>query len=161
MKIVPLFLDVVMIVAGCASLILFATVSSEAAPEWQCQPTPADALGPFYQPNAPVRASVGQGYVLSGVVKSAQDCAAIAGARIEFWLAGPSGDYDDDHRATVIAEPSGAYRFESNFPPNYSFRPPHIHVRVSAPGFKPLVTQHYPQQGQSQASFDLVLIPEG
>jgi protocatechuate 3,4-dioxygenase beta subunit len=132
-----------------------------AAPEWQCQPTPGDALGPFYQANAPVRPSVGQGYVLSGVVKSAKDCAAIAGARIEFWLAGPSGDYDDDHRATVIAGPSGAYRFESNYPPQYSFRPPHIHLKVSAPGFNPLVTQHYPQKSRSEATFDLVLIPKG
>ncbi len=124
-------------------------------------PTPADALGPFYQPNAPLRASVGKGYVLSGVVKSSKDCAPIAGARIEFWLAGPSGDYDDDHRAMVVADQAGAYRFESNYPPKYSFRPPHIHLMVTAPGFKTLVTQHYPQKGQSQATFDLVLIPAG
>jgi protocatechuate 3,4-dioxygenase beta subunit len=154
-------LHMVLATAGFASLALFAVAVAGAAPEWQCRPTPADALGPFYQPNAPLRASVGQGYVLSGVVKSAHDCAPIAGARIEFWLAGPSGDYDDDHRASVLADQAGAYRFESNYPPKYSFRPPHIHLKVSAPGFKSLVTQHYPRQGQSQASFDLVLIPAG
>jgi protocatechuate 3,4-dioxygenase beta subunit len=129
--------------------------------EYKCPPTPADALGPFYQANAPVRASVGKGYVLSGVVKSARDCAPIQGARIEFWLAEPSGDYDDQHRATVVANQTGAYRFESNYPPRYSFRPPHIHLKVSAPGFKTLVTQHYPQKGQTQATFDLVLAPAG
>lgn len=154
-------LHMVLAIASCASLAVFAVAVAGAVPEWQCQPTPADALGPFYQPNAPVRARVGQGYALCGVVKSAQNCAPIAGAQIELWLAGPSGDYDDDHRATVVADQAGAYRFESNYPPQYSFRPPHIHLKVSAPGFKTLVTQHYPQKGHSQATFDLVLIPAG
>lgn len=153
--------DLAAFLAGCAFLAVLALAVAASAAEWRCRPTPADALGPFYQANAPVRNRVGQGYVLSGVIKSAQDCAAIAGARIEFWLAGPSGDYDDDHRATVIVEPSGAYRFESNYPPKYSFRPPHIHIKVSAPGFKTLVTQHYPKEGTSHGTFDLVLIPEG
>jgi protocatechuate 3,4-dioxygenase beta subunit len=161
MKLGTMLLEVIMATAGCASLALFAVTVAGAAPEWQCRPTPADALGPFYQPNAPVRASVGQGYVLSGVVKSAQNCAPIAGARIEFWLAGPSGDYDDDHRATVVADRAGAYRFESNYPPRYSSRPSHIHLKVSAPGFKTLVTQHYPKEKTSQGTFDLVLAPAG
>ncbi len=161
MKIINAPADLAAFLAGCAALAVLALAAAAAAAEWRCRPTPADALGPFYQPNAPVRASVGKGYMLSGVVKSARDCAAIPGARIEFWLAGPSGDYDDDHRATVVAAGNGAYRFESNHPPKYSFRPPHIHVRVSAAGFKTLVTQHYPKEGQTQASFDLVLVPEG
>jgi hypothetical protein len=37
----------------------------------KCTPTPADALGPFYLPDAPVRAKVGHGYVLRGTVRSA------------------------------------------------------------------------------------------
>jgi protocatechuate 3,4-dioxygenase beta subunit len=125
----------------------------------QCEPTREDQLGPFYEPNAPSRTSVGQGYVLNGMVRSAADCSAIVGARIEFWLAGPGGRYDDDHRATVLADKSGAYRFESNFPPGYSGRPPHIHIRVSAPGFRTLVTQHYPEKGRTGGSFELVLTP--
>ena len=126
---------------------------------WQCQPTPEDHQGPFYEADAPVRAKVGEGYVLSGRVKSATDCAAVGEARIEFWLAGPSGNYDDDHRATLFADGSGNYRFESNFPPGYAGRPPHIHIRISAPGFRTLVTQHYPKAGEHGATFDLVLIP--
>jgi len=55
-----------------------------------------------------------------------------------------NGEYDDAHRATIIADASAAYRFESNLPPPYSGRPPHIHLRVSARNFKTLVTQHYP-----------------
>jgi len=141
--------------------LLFFLAVAAAAPDWQCQPTSQETLGPFYKPNAPERASVGMGYVLQGVVKSAKDCAPLAGARIEFWLAGPSGDYDDAHRATMTAAKSGAYRFESNSPPPYSSRPPHIHIKVTAPGFRALVTQHYPKEGQQQGAFDLVLVPAG
>ncbi len=152
---------VLLAAAGFASLAVLGLAAAAVDPKWQCPPTAADALGPFYKPNAPVRASVGKGYVLKGIVKSAKDCAPIAGARIEFWLAGPDGSYDDDHRATVVADQGGAYRFESNFPPKYSFRPPHIHVKVSAPGFGSLVTQHYPKKGETQGTFDLVLVPAG
>ncbi len=123
-----------------------------------CKPTQPDMLGPFYEPGAPVRASVGSGYVLSGAVLAADDCKPIRNARIEFWLADPKGEYDDAHRAAVFAGERGGYRFESNVPVSYGGRPPHIHVRVTAPGFEELVTQHYPQPGQTKADFDLVLV---
>ncbi len=130
----------------------------EAAPPVSCQPTPPDSLGPFYVPAAPERSSVGQGHTLRGVVRSSADCSPIPNAQIEFWLAGPNGEYDDDHRATMYANSAGAYQFESNPPPPYSGRPPHIHIRVSAPGHEPLVTQYYPADGQTEGEFDLVLI---
>lgn len=105
-----------------------------------------------------MRSSVGTGYVLTGTVRSAKDCAPVPRAVIEFWLAGPDGEYDDAHRATVVADGAGAYRFESSSPkPSYG-RPPHIHIRVSDPGFKTLVTQHYPEAGKSESVFDLVLV---
>jgi len=131
----------------------------EAATPVSCEPTPPDQLGPFYVPGAPVRSSVGQGHVLRGVVRSSADCAPIANAQVEFWMAGPDGEYDDDHRATLFADASGAYRFESNFPPPYSGRPSHIHIRISAGGYETLVTQYYPADGQIDGTFDLVLIP--
>jgi protocatechuate 3,4-dioxygenase beta subunit len=123
-----------------------------------CTPTPPDALGPFYKPNAPERDSVGKGYEMSGRVMSSRDCLPIPQARIELWMAGPEGDYKDDFRATVIPNKSGDYRFESHPPPSYASRPPHIHVRVTADGFKTLITQHYPESGSSRGEFDLVLI---
>jgi protocatechuate 3,4-dioxygenase beta subunit len=122
-----------------------------------CVPTRADALGPFYEPNAPVRSKVGSGYILSGRVLAARTCRPVARARIEFWLANPEGVYDDVHRATVIAGRDGRYRFESNRPVPYAGRPPHIHIRLSARGFRTLVTQHYPRQGRATAVFNLVL----
>jgi protocatechuate 3,4-dioxygenase beta subunit len=125
----------------------------------ECKPTEPDMLGPFYKAGAPVRGSVGKGYLLSGVVKSSRDCSPLGGALIEFWLAGPDGKYDDDHRATVYADGSGSFRFESNYPKPYFGRPPHIHIRVSARNFKTLVTQHYPQKSKTGATVELVLIP--
>jgi catechol 1,2-dioxygenase len=125
-----------------------------------CKPTQPDMLGPFYEPGAPVRTSVGSGYVLSGSVLAAEECKPIPKARIEFWLANPRGDYDDAHRATVIASKRGGYRLESNVPVSYGGRPPHIHVRVRAPGYEELVTQHYPERAQRKANFDLVLLAE-
>lgn len=125
----------------------------------KCVPTPPDMLGPFYTPDAPVRSSVGRGYVLTGTVRSTRDCSPIANARIEFWLTGPDGQYGDAYRATMYSDRSGEYRFESNTPRPYFGRPPHIHIRVSADGYHTLVTQHYPATGASKAEFDLVLIP--
>jgi protocatechuate 3,4-dioxygenase beta subunit len=124
-----------------------------------CAPTAPDSEGPFYKPDAPRRSSVGRGYLLTGTVKSAVDCAPVPQAEIEFWLANPAGVYDDRHRAAVVADASGVYRFESSRPPNYGGRPPHIHMRITAAGFKPLVTQHYPVVGASEARFDVVLTP--
>lgn len=130
-----------------------------AAADYQCPPTPPDLKGPFYKPDGPLRTSVGKGYVMTGTVKSAKDCTPISEAAIEFWLTNPEGQYDDQHRATVISDHSGAYRFESQRPTDYASRPPHIHLRISAEGFKPLVTQHYPEEGTSKVRFDIVLIP--
>lgn len=129
------------------------------AADYPCPPTAPDSLGPFYEPDAPLRPAVGEGYVLTGTVKSAADCTPIPKAAVELWLANPEGVYDDRHRATVVSDGSGAYRFESNLPVDYGYRPPHIHMRVTAEGFQPLVTQHYPGEKASRAEFDLVLIP--
>lgn len=127
----------------------------------KCVPTPRDSLGPFYKPGAPERQKVGEGYVLKGLVRSAADCSTLSRVKIEFWLAGPDKQYDDAHRATLYSDADGAYRFESNFPPPYMSRPSHIHIKVSAPGHKELVTQHYPGEGKREAVFDLVLEPSG
>jgi protocatechuate 3,4-dioxygenase beta subunit len=143
-----------------AILLVFLFIGARVAgQEKACTPTEPDMLGPFYKPDAPVRSGVGRGYALSGTVKSSAGCAPLKGARIEFWLAGPDGKYADDYRATVFSDKTGSYRFESTIPGPYYGRPPHIHIKVSAKGFKTLITQHYPGKGNTSASFDLVLVP--
>jgi protocatechuate 3,4-dioxygenase beta subunit len=100
---------------------------------------------------------VGTGFVLTGVVRSGIDCAAMRGTRVELWLRGPDGQYDDVHRGTVITDGNGRYRFESNYPGG-SF--PHIHVRVAAPGYRPLEIRYVPRSGATAGALDLVLEPE-
>jgi protocatechuate 3,4-dioxygenase beta subunit len=157
----PIFLGLVMIIGSVLSPCALPTVSAkEKTSVASCIPTEEDSLGPFYQPDAPIRSAVGKGYALSGMVRSATDCSPVTGAKIEFWLAGPNGKYDDAHRATLYPDEKGRYAFESNFPPPYTSRPSHIHIRVTAPGFKTLVTQHYPKQGETNAGVDLVLVSE-
>jgi len=130
-----------------------------AAQNFRCPPTPADADGPFYRPGAPVRSQIGSGYLLMGEVKSAANCAPIGGARIEIWMAGPDGLYDDRWRATIFAGNNGRYHFASHIPGQYGSRPPHIHLIANAPGFEELITQHYLVPGAGEAVFDLILIP--
>lgn len=126
---------------------------------YQCQPTREDEMGPFYRPGAPLRSKIGEGYLLSGNVKSAEDCTAIPTALIELWQTGRDARYDDAHRAAIITGEAGYYQLETDFPAEYLTRPPHIHIRVSAQGFQTLVTQHYLQPGSTKATFDLILIP--
>lgn len=143
--------------AAAASLLLCAAASAYAA---KCTPTHWDEIGPFYRPNAPVRSSIGKGYVLSGTVRSSQDCSVIPNARIEVWQTGPNGDYSDAYRATMFSDKQGRYRLQTSPPTGYAARPPHIHMLVDAKGFEGLITQHYPKQGAREATFDLVLVPE-
>jgi protocatechuate 3,4-dioxygenase beta subunit len=125
-----------------------------------CAPNREYPLGDEYRPDAPERARVGSGYVLSGTVRAATGCGPIPGARVELWLASLQGVYDDTSRATVVADAAGGYRFESHVPVPYSGAQPHIHIRATAPGFRPLVTIHPHVAGQHSATFDLVLTPE-
>mgnify|MGYP001176962942 CR=1 FL=1 len=138
---------------------LLSVSSLSAATEYRCQPTPEDEMGPFYRPDAPLRSKIGNGYLLTGTVISAVDCHPVPAPLIEFWQTSPNGRYDDDYRAAIITDATGTYRLETNLPPAYASRTPHIHIRVSAKGFQPLVTQHYLKPGTKAARFDLVLIP--
>ena len=125
----------------------------------ECALTEPDLLGPFYVPDAPERNQVGEGYVLRGRVLGLDGCSPLPGAQIEFWLAGANGEYTDAERATWFADDQGSYTFFSNLPASYEGRPPHIHLRVTAAGYETLVTQHYPEPGQTEGLFDLVLAP--
>jgi protocatechuate 3,4-dioxygenase beta subunit len=135
------------------------SMASAANRPFLCTPTAGDEMGPFYRPDAPFRTSVGSGYLLIGTVKSAADCSPVANARIELWMTGPDGRYGDAWRATLFSAENGTYYFTSHPPTEFGSRRPHIHIRATAPGFLPLVTQHYPPEAAGEGLFDLVLIP--
>jgi protocatechuate 3,4-dioxygenase beta subunit len=149
-------------VVALVGVLLWLSVLPLAAPVAQpaCTPTPPDALGPFYKANAPERDRTGQGFVISGTIRSGRDCAPLSSARIEWWSANPRGDYDDAHRATQQVDTTGQFQYETDAPGRYPGRPPHVHVRVTAPGHRSLVTQVYPQPAQTTFAIDFVLMPE-
>jgi protocatechuate 3,4-dioxygenase beta subunit len=142
-----------------ATLLVSVTLIKRAAAEPACAPTPASGEGPFYRPNAPERHKTGRGLLVRGVVRSGRDCKALGGASLEWWQANRQGEYDDQHRATTRTE-DGTYRYETDFPTGYSNRPSHIHVKVFAPGHRPLTTQIYPKAGEKEIVFDFVLTQE-
>jgi hypothetical protein len=109
--------------------------------------------GRGFTPGAPEQQVVGKGLVLTGRVLSSLDCAPIAGAKLEM-RPEMNNDHPASQRATLYTNASGRYRFESDFPE-------HIHMRVSAHGFKTIITNlFHTTPGKSVDSFDVVLVPD-
>lgn len=124
-----------------------------------CEPTPSDVEGPFYKPGVPERRATGKGLAVSGRLLSSAGCRPLPGGRIEWWHAAPSGEYDDEHRGTTKARGAGDYSFTTDPPGKYPGRPPHIHIKASAPGHRPLTTQLYLKGRETRAGLDIVLEP--
>jgi protocatechuate 3,4-dioxygenase beta subunit len=146
--------------AWLATLALTLCVGSTAPAQPRCTPTPPDMEGPFYKANAPLREATGKGLAVSGVVRSAAGCEPITAAHVEWWQANPRGEYDDAHRGSLVTGESGAYRFDTDFPPPYFGRPSHIHFKAHAAGHRPLTTQLYLKGEERAVTFDLVLAKE-
>lgn len=127
---------------------------------YRCAPTPEDAFGPFGRGVPPVRAKIGTGHVLSGVVLSAIDCRPLRGAQVQFWQVNRNGRYTRATSATVIADRAGRFRFEGPYPPSYEGRRPHIHIRVFARLHRPLLGRYLPPAGARSGRVRLVLEPE-
>ena len=125
-----------------------------------CPPTAPDMLGPFYTPNAPQRSRTGDGLTVHGAVRSTRDCTPLPGATIEWWSADGKGEYQDRLRATQSVDAAGTFRYVTESPGRYPGRPPHLHVKVTAPGHRILVTQVYPKPQQTDIIQDFVLQPQ-
>jgi protocatechuate 3,4-dioxygenase beta subunit len=145
-----------------------AGVANPAAAE-TCRPTSATQAtqprNPHYKPGAPVRSVIGKGHVPTGVVRSTT-CVPVARARIELFQAGPNGRYSNGvtswaNRATLFTRRDGSYRFESAFPTSYGGNSPHIHLHVTADGFRPLEVTYFAVEGATGGRLDLVLVPDG
>lgn len=117
-----------------------------------CSPTHDDQVSPSYIPNTPERTVVGHGHVLTGQVLSSQDCLPIVHARLEFWPEIASQGHPDAQRATFYSNENGQYRFECELPE-------HIHMKVSAPGYRTIGINSYHPGGRAAGTFDIVLEP--
>lgn len=113
--------------------------------------TASNAEGPFYKSGAPERSVLiepgmsGARLVLAGYVFTT-DCRPVAGAELDFWQADDRGEYDNEGyrlRGRQFADDEGRYRLETIMPARYPGRPPHIHVKVNAPGGPVLTSQIY------------------
>lgn len=122
-------------------------------PSRSCTPTLDDGVSPSYKPDAPERTIVGSGHVLTGVVLSSKDCQPIAYAKLEFWPEEGDLGHPDSSRATFFTDQNGHYHFECNMPD-------HIHMRVSAPGYRAIGVNSYHPNGAAEGTFNIVLAPE-
>ena len=151
--------DVLMKCAAMGSLVLAPSLSlAESVAMWERQeraskkPTPPNDIGPFYKGQAPqtshLRAPGDPGLPLavSGLVVSTNG-EALPHSTVEVWQADHLGHYDLKgyrYRATITADDSGKYSFDTVMPGHYPGRVgQHIHYVVKAPGHKPLTTQLY------------------
>jgi len=124
----------------------------------RCAPTPQDAGGPFSTGEPPQRSRTGTGHVLTGVVLSSVTCRPIAHARVEFWQSDRQGRYLRSLSATVVTDARGRFRYESPMPVADDGFPGHIHVRVDAASYVPLLTRYEPH-GSHRGNLTLVLLP--
>lgn len=91
--------------------------------------------------------------MVAGVVLSSVDCQPIANAKLEFWPEESGLGHPDLSRATFFTDQDGQYRFECNLPE-------HIHMRISAPGYRTIGVNSYHPEGKAEGIFDIVLEPE-
>ncbi len=128
-----------------------------------CDATAPNIEGPYYRTAAPFRDDLvdagmaGTRLQVQGTVRD-PDCVPIADALLDVWQADDDGGYDNDGsddppndeyvlRGRLNADASGNYSFRTIIPGHYlngaQFRPAHIHIKVSAPGYETITTQLY------------------
>lgn len=90
--------------------------------------------------------------MLTGVVWSSSDCRPIAGATLELWPEETGKGHPDPKRATLTTDQQGHYSYECN-------PPEHIHMRISAPGYRTIGVNSYHPDGKATGTFDIVLEP--
>ena len=125
-------------------------------------PTTTDILGPFYRPGAPKRSNLippgskGTPLHLQGFVYDENKNKVVKNALVEIWQCDENQYYDNASdkymfRGAVDTNSKGEYSFTTIIPVPYqanpndesSWRPAHIHMRVSVPKQQDLITQIY------------------
>ncbi len=129
--------------------------------------TTTDILGPFYRPGSPLRTNLriansnGTSIVLKGYIFKEDGKTPINNALVEIWHCDENEVYDNSsdeykYRGGQKTKADGKYEFKSILPVPYkadpkdesSWRPAHIHMRVSVPNQQDLITQLYFKNGK-------------
>lgn len=125
-----------------------------------CNPTTKDlyGTGPFYTADAPLiennqlaaEDTEGQRIIISGRVMNLDCTEIIPNTEIDIWHADHSGAYDNEGynlRGKTYSNEQGFYLFETIQPGLYlngnTFRPSHIHIKITPPGYPTISTQLY------------------
>lgn len=129
--------------------------------------TTTDILGPFYRPGSPLRTNLrlpnsnGTPIILKGSIFKEDGKSPINNALVEIWHCDENEVYDNasdeyKYRGGQKTKANGKYEFKSILPVPYkanptdekSWRPAHIHMRVSVPNQQDLITQLYFKDGK-------------
>jgi protocatechuate 3,4-dioxygenase beta subunit len=123
-----------------------------------CNPTQNDVEGPYYVANTPFRSAIagpeepGERIIIKGAVLSSDCKTIVRNALIEVWQTDSSGEYhykDEGYRlrGQLRSDGNGQYEYSTIKPGRYriksGFRPAHIHIKVSKPGYRTVTTQLY------------------
>ena len=136
------------------------TVSSSKDSAISCDQSTEDAFGqgPFYTANAPTIQNnqlaaaneLGTRIIISGRVYNLECSEVIPNTEIDIWHANSVGEYDNigyNLRGKTKTNSQGFYIFESIKPGLYlngsTFRPSHIHFKITPPGVSTLITHLY------------------
>lgn len=125
-------------------------------------PTTTDILGPFYRPGSPLRSNIippkssGIPMNLQGTIFDEKGEIPLKNALVEIWQCDENEYYDNTSdnflfRGAFKTAANGKYNFKTIVPVPYkadendesSWRPAHIHMRVSVPKQQDLITQIY------------------
>lgn len=149
-------------------------------------PTPGETEGPFYpvadqkdkdadltRIDGRAGAAQGQYVIIHGQVRDITGH-PVANATLDIWQADANGRYrhprdpntvepDENFQgwAIISSDENGLFRFKTVMPGAYPasgtwIRPPHIHVKISKPGYRALTTQMY-FPGEALNQTDLLL----
>jgi hypothetical protein len=113
-----------------------------------------------YIEDAPERESLGEGFVIEGFVRQAEDCRRLEDVRVQVWLATETGG-ERDNRASVRTDAEGRYRIET--PPTVpQFGEPNIHVAVDGDErFEPVFIRRVVDLDDKRAVVNLTLRARG
>ena len=112
-----------------------------------------------YIPDAPERDSLGRGFVITGLVRSADGCRPLEGVRIQVWLATETGG-EQDNRASVRTDADGRYRIETA-PTVAQFGEPNIHVGYDDGDYDDVFIRRVVDLDDERAVVDLTLTRRG
>ncbi len=130
--------------------------SSTPEPERDCKATDSNPGGTNnYIPDAPAADSLGSGFVITGLVRSADGCKPLEDVRIQVWLATETGG-EQDNRASVRTDGDGRYRIETD-PTIAQFGEPNIHVGYDDGDYDEVFIRRVVDLDDERAVVDLTL----